>query len=421
MKRALVLLFIAIFPICFCHAQSHIDIRGKVVDNKSSDAVPLASINLKGTYVTNVSNEEGFFTLKIPAGTSPDAVISISGPGYVNSEYPVSEFTELGADMYLRIPLLPFNLPLGSSVSNAVDPELLLLSAYSMVPENYASEPVGMTAFYRETIKKGNSSHIILNEAVLNIEKSSYTGNDPDRVSVHKGRGNENIEKGESLFSRYQGGIAAALSLDMVKNPFVGTTLQSAGVFYDFTIEGTVSIDGKTFYEVGFKPKEDADPFLFVGKVFIEEESLAIGRIEFSMDIEGKQEEAAGEFILKRSADTDFSIRKADYLVNFKEFDGKWYFDYCKSDIAFTARKKHSLSKSRYSISSEMVVTDHKEDGFHITNDQKIRYRNFLSEGPDSFRNKGFWEDMNVIEPELHIEKAIHGIVGQLQKQTARE
>ena len=101
-----------------------------------------------------------------------------------------------------------------------------------------------------------------------------------------------------------------------------------------------------------------------------------------------------------------------DSVLIYDDTNGNWNF---------TARKKHSLSKSRYSISSEMVVTDHKEDGFHITNDQKIRYRNFLSEGPDSFRNKGFWEDLNVIEPELHIEKAIHGIVGQLQKQTARE
>lgn len=416
MKRTLVILFIALLSISASYAQNYISIKGKVVDNNSSNALPRASINLIGSYTSIVSNSEGFFTLKIPADTPPDAVIAISSPGYLTSEYPVSEFIGLESDIYLRVPLLPFNLSLDPAATNAVNPEVLLNSAYAMVSRNYASEPVGMTAFYTETVKKGNTKHIILDEAVLDIEKSSYTDDSCDKVSVRKGRGNLNREETDPLFSQYQGGLAAALSLDMVKNPFIGTTLPSAPLFYDFYIDGLVSIDGKTFYIVGFKPKKDIEPILFTGKVYIEEESLAIGRLEFSMDIGDKKVEAAGEFILKRPSDTEFSINRAEYLVTFKEFDGQWHLNYCKADIGFSARKKNSLLKSNYSITSEMVITDHKEGEFHISNDQKGQYRQILSDDVTSFSDKTFWQDDNVIEQNASVEQMVRRILSQLSK-----
>lgn len=416
MKRFLVLFFAAILSTGAAYAQSFICIKGKVADNKSADAIPHASINFKGTCISTVSNAEGFFTLNIPAGASSDSIISISCPGYVSSEYPVSEFSGLGPDMYLRIPMLPFNMTLDSAIADAVNAEDLLNAAYAMTSKNYASETVGMTAFYREIVKKGKSKHIIIDEVALDIEKSSYADDTPDKVSIRKGRGNTSLKEDDVLFSQYRGGLAAILSLDMVKNPFIGTTLPSATHFYDFAIVGTTSIDGKTFHVVGFKPKEGTVPFLFTGKVYIEEETLAIGRIEFSMDIGDNKEGAAGEFIPKRPADTEFSMTRADYMVNFKEFDGLWYLDYCKADIGLSARRKKSLSKSNYSISSEMTVTDHKEGDFHVADDQKSKYRNMLSGSIESFQDENYWKGYNIIEPELSVENAVRNIVTRLRQ-----
>lgn len=418
MKRTLILIIASILSIYAANAQNFISINGKVVDNKTSDAISLASVNLKGTNISNVSNSEGFFSLKIPAGTPADAIISVSCLGYLSCEYPVSEFSKLASDVYLRIPLLPINLSLDAAVARVIDPEILINSAYSRIRKNYSDETVGMTAFYREMIKKGNSKYLVLNEAVLDIEKTSYSSYNSDKASIYKGRGNVNYEKSDTLFVQFQGGIAAALSLDMVKSPFIGTTLQSAPHFYDFSLSDIVNIDGKAFYVVGFKPKKDVEPFLFKGKIYIEEESLAIGRMEFSMDIGDKKEEAAGEFILKRPANMKFSMERADYIINFKEFEGLWYYDYARVDIEFNARKKSSLFKSSYSITSEMAVTDHKKGEFHVINDQKVQYKDILSNQVSAFQDEDFWEDYNVIEADQSIEQAIRRIIKQLQKRT---
>jgi hypothetical protein len=368
-----------------------------------------------------VTNSEGVFSLKVPAETGEGEHVSISSLGYLTADFTVGDFLKLPANRMLSVALVPVVMRLDPAVVRSVDPKILFSTAYSRVRWNYPTKTVGMTAFYREMIKKGNTKYLVLNEAVVDIEKTSYTGYAVDKAAIYKGRGSINYDVTDTLFVQFQGGITAALDLDMVKNPFVGTTLQAATHFYDFTLDGIETLDGKTCYVVGFHPKEGTQPFLFIGKLFIETESFAIARMEFSMDLKGREEAAAGEFIIRRPADRRFTVERADYSVNFKEYDGLWYYEYSRVDINFTARRRRSLFRTSYTVTGEMAVTDHKKGDFKIENDDRVRMRDILSNRVAAFTDEDFWEGYNVIEPDQSIDQAIRRIIRQLRRREEQE
>lgn len=391
-------------------------LSGKVIDAQTRENLAFVSVNLKGTNISIITNSEGVFTLKVPATTGEDEHVTLSCLGYLTADYTVADFLSLPSNRMLGVAMVPVVMNLDPAVVRSVDPKVLFSTAYSRVRWNYPTQGMGMTTFYREMIKKGNSKYLVLNEAVVDVEKTSYTSYANDKASIYKGRGSINYDATDTLFVQFQGGITAALDLDLVKNPFVGTTLQSATHFYDFSLDGIETLDGKTCYIVGFKPKENVQPFLFIGKMFIETESFAIARIEFTMDLKGREEAAAGEFIIRRPPDMKFTVERADYAVNFKEYDGLWYFEYSRVDINFTSRRRRSLFRTSYTVTGEMAVTDHKKGEFKVENDDRVRMRDILSNRVAAFTDEDFWEGYNVIEPDQSIDQAIRRIIRQLRR-----
>lgn len=397
-------------------AQNFISVSGKVEDAKTSDPVFFASVGLSGTNVSNVTNSEGVFSLKLPEGTDQKSMVTIHHLGYLSYEVTVGDLMGTTPENPLKIKLVPTNLELDPAYVRAVDPEILIRTAYARVKQNYSKVPVAMTSFYRESIKKGNSKYLVLNEAVLDIAKAPYNSFATDKVSIYKGRGSMNYDATDTLFVQFQGGIASSLAMDIVKNPFAGTTLQAAFEYYDFHMADPVSIDDHTFLVVRFTPKKGIRPILFVGDVYIDPDTYAIAHIDFSMALEGREEEAVSEFIVKKPADTKFAVSRADYVINFKQSGGLWYYDYSRMDISFNARKKHSLFRNTYSITGEMAVTDHEDRDLQIESDDRVKLKDILSEKVSDFEDESFWEDYNVIEPDQSIDQAIKKIVRQLRR-----
>ena len=273
-----------------------------------------------------------------------------------------------------------------------------------------------MTAFYREMIRKGSAKYLVLNEAVIDIDKASYSGFSADRVGIYKGRGTLNYDSTDTLLIKLQGGINTALAIDMVKNPFAGVGLEEAMTMYNFDLDGTAIYDGRSFYAVRFTPKNREDGILFKGTVYIETESLAIGRVELSLDFEGRQEEAARIFIVKRSPGMQFAVNRADYVVSYRCIDDKWYYDYCRVDLGFNVRKQRSLFRSNFSVTAEMAVTDHKDGGIAIDPADRVKFKDILSDQVSDFADDNFWEDYNIIEPDQSIDVVIRRIVRQLNR-----
>lgn len=394
-------------------------VYGKVTD--SSDGNPLAYVSVTHVVsgVSNVSNSEGFFSLKLPMEVSPEDEIRVSFLGYVTVTLSVEDFSESSPDKPhgIRLPLVSFTLD--PAVIRSIEPLSLLMGAYDKVKDNYPSVTTGMTAFYREIIRRQSGRYLALSEAVLDINKASYTSFQSDRARIFKGRASTDYRAADSILIRFRGGVVAALDMDNVKNPFAGVWLREVERHYRFAMGEPVLRDGLFFYVVTFTQIDGSEEILYSGRLYIESGSLAIGRIELSLNVKGREEKAAGIMVVKRPPDTRFYVTKADYAVNYKRFGDTWHYDYSLMRINLSSRKGKSFFRNNYVITGEMAVTAHNEAPARIGADERIRFKDFLSEKVGDFRDDDFWGDYNVIEPDKSIDAVIRRIIRRLERRGA--
>ena len=391
-------------------------VYGKVTDSSDGNPLAYASVTHVVSGVSNVSNSEGFFSLKLPMEVSPEDEIRVSFLGYVTATLRVEDFSESSPDKPHGIRLPPVSFTLDPAVIRSIEPLDLLNEAYDKVKENYPSVTTGMTAFYREIIRRQSGRYLALSEAVLDINKASYTSFQSDRARIFKGRASTDYRAADSILIRFRGGVVAALDMDNVKNPFAGVWLREVERHYRFAMGEPVLRDGLFFYVVTFTQIDGSEEILYYGRLYIESGSLAIGRIELSLNVKGREEKAAGIMVVKRPPDTRFYVTKADYAVNYKRFGDTWHYDYSLMRIYLSSRKGKSFFRNNYVITGEMAVTAHNEAPARIGADERIRFKDFLSEKVGDFRDDDFWGDYNVIEPDKSINAVIRRIIRRLER-----
>lgn len=391
-------------------------VYGKITDSSDGHSLAFASVTHIVSGVSNVSNSEGFFSLKLPMEVLPEDEIRVSFLGYVTATLRVEDFSESSPDKPYGIQLPPVSFTLDPAVIRSIDPLDLLNEAYDKVKENYPSVTTGMTAFYREIIRRQSGRYLALSEAVIDINKASYTSFQSDRARIFKGRASTDYRAADSILIRFRGGVVAALDMDNVKNPFAGVWLREVERHYRFAMGEPVLRDGLFFYVVTFTQIDGSEEILYSGRLYIESGSLAIGRIELSLNVKGREEKAAGIMVVKRPPDTRFYITKADYAVNYKRFGDTWHYDYSLMRINLSSRKGKSFFRNNYVITGEMAVTAHNEAPARIGADERIRFKDFLSEKVGDFRDDDFWGDYNVIEPDKSIDAVIRRIIRRLER-----
>lgn len=394
-------------------------VYGKITDSSDGHSLAFASVTHVVSGVSNVSNSEGFFSLKLPMEVSPEDEIRVSFLGYVTATLRVEDFSESSPDKPHGIRLPPVSFTLDPAVIRSIEPLSLLMEAYDKVKDNYPSFTTGMTAFYREIIRRQSGRYLALSEAVLDINKASYTSFQSDRARIFKGRASTDYRAADSILIRFRGGVVAALDMDNVKNPFAGVWLREVERHYRFAMGEPVLRDGLFFYVVTFTQIDGSEEILYSGRLYIESESLAIGRIELSLNVKGREEKAAGIMVVKRPPDTRFYVTKADYAVNYKRFGDTWHYDYSLMRINLSSRKGKSLFRNNYVITGEMAVTAHNEAPARIGADERLRFKDFLSEKVGDFRDDDFWGDYNVIEPDKSIDAVIRRMIRRLERRGA--
>lgn len=410
----LLLLLFAVMPQGL-FAQDFVTVSGVVKDVLRGTPLHYASVTLEGTHVSNVTNEEGCFSLKVPVGTDKDNLLIISYLGYNTWKGSLAMFLAVEGKS-LDINMVPMSIELDPATVRAIDPLMLLRTALYKVRDNYPQKHVGLTAFYREMIVKGKTRYLTLNEAIIDIDKAPYGSYANDKAGIYKGRGSVNYDTTDTLLINYQGGVMATLSIDPAKNPFAGVSETMISNYYDLEIEGTEVIDSRLCYVLGFDQKKDlGNEILYRGKVYIDSETYAICRMDYAMNVENRPD-ATSIFILKKPSDTRISIESATFLANFKISDGLWYYDYARIELKFKAKRKRWPIANQYTVMSELAVTDHKKGEFKVSNDSRVKFRDQLSQKVAAFTDDAFWENYNVIEPDQTIETIIRRIVKQLKK-----
>ncbi len=392
-------------------AQSY-TLRGRVLASDTRDPLSNASVTVGNLNISSVTNQDGYFTLRVPASARNSRLI-IRYLGYENLEVPVVTLIDKPTNHIL---LIPSFIELGPIEIVSGDGSELMREALSRIPQNYSADPNMMVAFYRESIKK-NATYISLVETVLDVYKSSYRSYESDQAKIYIGRKATDISPRDTVLMKFQGGISTALMLDVAKNPEI--VFGEKGDEYVFTIERMISINNKPHYEINFQPQNGIKDILFRGKVYLDVKSLALVRMEFNMNVEGRKD-ASNIFIRRKPAKMKVDVEEARYVADFIENDGKWFFNYSSTEVRFRVRwtnRFFGLFATNYTIGSELAVTDRYREGVNkFPRNERIRSTDVIAEKVEHFRDPDFWGEYNVIEPDMEITNAIKRLSGKLMR-----
>jgi hypothetical protein len=384
---------------------------GKVIDHTTKKPVVFANVYLVGSSLGTVTNADGEFVLKVPT-TELNRKLGISNLGYKNLIVDLASLKDKENTFRLESAATP----LEQVVIRSDDPLDLLRMAYRRIPENYNENPEMQVGFYRETVKQ-NRSYVAVAEAVLDVYKSPYTSlMDYDRVKIFKGRKSEDVKKMDTLMFKLQGGPKTSFLLDVVKNP--GEIL-SEEYFdkYNFKFAGYASIDGRDNYVIQFDQKPEVDIALYKGTVYLDTKNMAISRIDFSFS-DKALDIADNELVRKKPMDLKIDVLGADYSINYRVLNEKWYLNHVRSELIFKCDWKKKRFDATYTTALEMAVTDRNTENIN-----KAKYRDqtrmtdIFADKVNAYKDENFWGDYNYIKPEESIESVINKLNKKLRWQ----
>lgn len=126
------------------------EIKGKIIDESSKEALVFTDILISGSNISTITNSDGEFVLKVPDSLVTKSII-ISNLGYQKKEMKI-----LDLDDYTKITLKPAITELNVvEIKTFKDARALVHETLSKKSSMYNPNTALMTAFYRETIKKG--------------------------------------------------------------------------------------------------------------------------------------------------------------------------------------------------------------------------------------------------------------------------
>ena len=377
-------------------------IGGVVKDFRTKKKIEHVTVSALGTNVGTISNEDGEFVLKLN-DTLNVREIELSSMGYYNARIPISNEDLLGQEFFLR----PKDIHLTEvEVSTWRDPQDLIEAAVERIGTNYSRSPNLLTGFYRETVQKGRK-YINISEAVVRIFKTGYAMDvDADRVQIIKGRKLVSPKTTDTLSVTLLGGPNLAIYIDVVKNPDLILDPEFFPL-YSYKMGDWVTINDRIQYVVHFKSSVLTSIPLYSGTFYIDRETLAFTRAEFTMDMNDKSK--ATDLILRRKPKgLRFSPTELTYVINYKQQNGKSYLNYIRNEIRFKCDWARRIFATNYTVISEMVITDKQDDNVsRIPQKQAFSERKSLSNEAMVYYDPDFWGAYNIIEPTESLESAV--------------
>lgn len=388
------------------------EIRGEVVDSRTGKPLVLATVSLRNTNISTVTNSEGEFLLKVPAGTT-DGLVNFSFLGYTDKTIVLGLLKPAKNKIELDISVTELAQV---NVNAPRDAEQLVRKVLAKKDENYLNKSTIMTAFYRETIKK-RRRNVSLSEAVVNVYKSPYDVYKRDAVQLYKSRKSTDYSKLDTVALKLQGGPFNTLYVDLMKYP---EYLFSNGLIdnYSFRFTQSSRINNRLVYVVEFDQYPDLKEPYYNGTLYIDAEKEVLISANYRLNINGREKEAAKLFVRRKPQKVDVWPVEVSYRVDYREKDGRWYYGYSNVLLTFKVDWEDRLFNSVYSLSAEMAVTDWEDnpDGEIPRVKERIKKSIILGDEASGFSDPNFWGEYNIIEPEKSIESAIRKIQRQLKR-----
>ncbi|MFM9839846.1 MAG: carboxypeptidase-like regulatory domain-containing protein [Cyclobacteriaceae bacterium] len=392
MKPLLFLIFF-VFETIPCVSQTNLSIKGKILDQKTNEALPYANISIKNYSIGTVSNESGEFDFFVPADLINDTLV-VSFIGYKIFKETISNLTESKIIYLEELPILLSEVTVSSEGARK-----LVEEALKAVPLVYPSEPYLMEGFHRSWEKLNFTDSISYPGTLIEAAVTIY---DPGYGQKKVGKAKEEIYINEIRRSAVMDGwnygpgnaLKDLLDKNLVKYPnaLAFISLKSFLNFPNNMIyewEGTAKIDDENLSIIKIEiPNAQKFPAFY--KVYISEGDHAILRFEL--------------YGVKREIDYsigEWHIENLSQVYIFKRYQSKPYLNYVK--LKYTVKnldqkKKKVLRSEDYyrELLINNIITANVEEqrkGLAAKKSKEVslalQVKNYNAE---------FWKNYNVIK-----------------------
>jgi hypothetical protein len=211
-KGSILLTFVLCFSAFALFAQNTFtEFKGIVIDSDSQKPLESVNLTIKNTNISTITNTEGEFVLKVPE-SSQFTLVVLSLLGYQTKEVNLNELSKENIKITLNEKIV--ELP-QVNVIGFKNAEALVKKVFENKEKNNLDQPVLMTAFYRETIKKRNRN-VSLTVAVVDLYKQSYLNKSRDVMKLNKARKRTDFKVLDSVAFKLQGGPSSRLLLGVM-------------------------------------------------------------------------------------------------------------------------------------------------------------------------------------------------------------
>ncbi|WP_299901418.1 carboxypeptidase-like regulatory domain-containing protein [uncultured Aquimarina sp.] len=450
--------------------QETITIEATVFDKETKDPLPFTNVLLENTSIGTITNEDGKFELTFSKKYASSSVI-FSFVGYENNSIPVKKLKSPTQKIFLK------------SISTSLDEIVvtaknkykeMINEAISLIPKNYAQQPVTLETYYRE-LTKINDNYTKFADAATEIYYSAYDNNfdyllsntnykqfnrlefninqvpfpEPkefvadmrDKTKIIALRKSDNLqdykimEQSEDLKSidttnlkwlennEIGGGPLRLTGADKVKRQadFFNPKINHK---YKFTLYGKSTYNNKLVYIISFKPKDSNDiEAPYIGEITLEEESKGI--ISYSYELTKKAKKKLNERfaaqlrtpeIVEKESKKAFitritSLKDFKVYVNFSAYRDKWYLKRIKVTNSYD-NKGDLFESYKATTESELVVNSIKTEKLSPPENENI-FKNNFSNSLFTYPlpyDPSFWKDYNALIPTALLGKALEDL-----------
>lgn len=388
----------------------YVEFKGEVVDDKTGDPIGSAHLRVEDSNISTITNNDGEFSLKIPADLM-NSQVTISFLGYKSKNVPINSLSKENNKIRLEqtLEVLP-----EVGIFKAKDARRLIRTMLDKKGENYFAEPVLMTAFYREIIKK-RRRNVSLSEAVVKIYKQPNSSAKKDAVALFQARKSTDYDRLDTLAIKLRGGPFNTLYVDLMKYTEFVFELDNMEEF-KFTFDQPTKIGNNYVYVVNFEEIDKSLPWYY-GKLFIDAETNSLVKASYKLNVDDK-DAAARMFVKSKPSKAVVYPVDVNYHIDYLQDKGKWYYAYGNALLEFVVDWDRKLFNSRYTLNSEMVVTNWEDYSKKEPRQDwnYIRPSVIMVDDVSGFADPDFWGTNNIIEPEKSIQNAIEKIQKQLKK-----
>jgi hypothetical protein len=374
-----------------------IHIRGVVVDSASQEPMDMVNIGIAGKSLGTASNRQGKFGFFLPAEYAGEKLV-FSSLGYRRDSLIIP-----ASDTTVVVSLSETSVHLPEVLVKLVKPEEIMREVVRRKKENYAENPLILTAFFRETIQQ-DKKYVDVSEAVVEIFKPPYFQEYAlERVRFVKGRKGQYSGDMEMIDFKLQGGPFLFSRVDIVRQG--GFLPDEAGnSVYQYSFRRMDYDHGRTVFVIGFEPQNDTGELLYEGEIVVDEASFAIVSASFQMT--GKTIRKSREYLIRRDS-RRFRTKPsfARYRIDYRPWNDKWILNSVRGEVNMKVIDRKENIRTVFNTVSELLITDLRDgERKEFRWSDAFRADYILSDQIESY-DDDFWSRYNIISPDDSVEK----------------